>query len=225
MSECAPPAPKQSRKFSLTSPNASATIAISGADISVLLTNNIQNPTASVDILTAFSFTLSDAPGLNFLESGGGPLVTVNSDGTYIVPFSDATRWNLSSFGNKLTLSNGQLGPEPGIIGFSDAGNYTSGAYSAANFTVTDSSPFLESGTTFILVAAGVTASTTVAEATFYFGSKNITSMGEIMVNPTSVPDNGPTVALLGLGVTVLAVAHLMKKGVGLSISPLAVAG
>src|SRR3954469_1141711 len=77
----------------VTSSNASATIDIYGAGISVALTNNIQNPTASVDILTGFSFTLSDAPGTNFLVSDYGSELMLHSDGTYALYGDGAAGW------------------------------------------------------------------------------------------------------------------------------------
>lgn len=201
----------------VTSPIASATIATEGGGVGVVLSNNIQNPSSYTDILIGFSFTLSDDLGMNFLVSSGGPVIRVQSDGTYIVPYGDASHWNLSTSGNKVTL----LGSGRGIIGFSDAGNYTSGAYSAADDSlvynsVSEYNDFLESGAIFNFVAVGVTASTMVTSATFTFAGNDHTSVGTIIVNPTSVPDSGSTGALLGLGLPVLAVARRMKKGVHL---------
>lgn len=199
----------------VTSPVASATITTDPGSVSVILTNNIQNPSDPVDILTGFTFTLSDTLGTNALVSSGGSQLTVHPDGTYVVGFGGATDWGLSSVGKTFNLSTGSLGWNEGIIGFSDAGNYTSGAYSAAGSWILSLHPYFESGTMFNLAAAGVTADTTVTDATFYFYGEP--STGTITVNPTSVPDSGATVALLGLGLVGLTVPRRIKNGIRFS--------
>ncbi len=189
--------------------------------VSVTIYNATSNPTSVVELISGLNFTFSGGStlGASLLSSSATEL-TVNSTavGGYSVGGSVATGWGLTSPTSSSLFLNvlGYAGPEHLIIGPSNNGTYSGGAYAAANGGIAGNpahNPFLESGATFNITGLpGVTANTTITSAQFFFG----TTQGAAYSPPgntPSVPDGGTTLLMLGSALAVLgAVRRLVKQ-------------
>jgi hypothetical protein len=189
--------------------NASATFLTGTGTISITLNNLLSNQKSVGQNISDLFFSLSNGATTGTLLSSSGTELTVNSNGTYSVGSAASTGWVLTSSGSSLLLEGlgtGTQGPKHTIIGRSNSGTYSGGAYSNANSSIAGNgphNPFLESGVTFSLSVAGVTTATTVTGATFSFG----TTAGNTLAGTASVPESVPepsTWLLLLIGATAM---------------------
>jgi hypothetical protein len=156
---------------------ASVTFTTAAGTLNVTLNDLISNPISIGQNISGLRFTLSDGSASGSLISSSGVELTVNSNRTYLAGSAVSTGWLLSSSGNALLLEGlgaGTRGPKHTIIGTSSNGSYFGGTFSNANGSIKGNvphNPFLESGATFELAIAGLTAADTITSATFSFGT------------------------------------------------------
>ena len=190
--------------------------------ISVTLNNLLSNPNSISQLISDLRFTVGGLSTTGaLLTTSSGTELTVNANGTYSTGGSVATGWGLTSPAAStlyLNVLGTPTGPEHLIIGTSSTNNYTTGTYSNANGSIAGNSahnPFLESGATFTISLAGVTANTAITSAAFSFGTTPglIESQGTPSGGPgTNVPDGGATVLLLGVGLVGLGAMTRMIR-------------
>jgi len=177
--------------------NALATFVTGNGTVGVTLNDLISNPRNIGQNISGLFFTLSNGATIGSMTSSGIEL-RVNSSGTYSIGSPVSTGWVLTSSGGSLLLEvlNTPEAPKHTIIGPSSNGSYSGGAYSKANASIAGNhthNPFLESGVTFSLTISGVTATTTVTNATFLFG----TATGNRLAAITPVPEADVTMLVL----------------------------
>jgi hypothetical protein len=176
--------------------SASADFTTSAGSLSVTLTNLLSASTiiSAGQTVSDLSFTLSNLPGILGATSATGQLSNVGAGGTVTNVSGSPTRWlgaggqgNFSIVGSTITLEaigGGQ--PDQLIL---PAGT----AYPAANSSLTDLmfSPFVNGSATFTLALTGVSATTTITDATFSFGTQPdtfITGVPTAFPLPASLP-------------------------------------
>jgi hypothetical protein len=171
--------------------SATAQVTTGANSVTVTLTDLLANPTDVAQLISDFSFTLSD--GFTALNTTSTPIASTLCVGVSPCA-STVSSWFLTSSGNTITLEAlGQPGPEL-IIG--------PGPYTNANGSINGNgphNPFLNGTATFTFAVNGVTADTTASAAIFSFG----TALGvTIPGDPTSAtPEPGTiTMGLIGIG-------------------------
>ena len=155
---------------------ASAAFITSAGLLSVTITSGL-SPTQIVSAgqaVSDLSFTLSNAPGTLGTTTATGTFATFSGSDTPTLAPGSPTRWlgaggqgNFSIVGNTVTLETiGGGQPSEMILPMGMT-------YPAANASITNGmfSPFVDGPATFMLALSGVTAATTVTEATFSFGT------------------------------------------------------
>lgn len=194
--------------------NASATFITSLNSITVSLSNFLANPNDAGQLFSGITFTLSLAPVSNpSLTSSSGTELTItsNSVGGYSIGSAQPAGWGFSFSGATLTLNDLVVGSSPKhtVIGPSNNGTYSGGAYSSANASLKGNhNPFLKDAT-FTIMAPGVTTLTTVTGATFMFG----TAAGNNIVGvPAAAVSEPATVSFLVLAGAGLCGRALMKR-------------
>lgn len=178
--------------ITITDGNAKADFVTGANTLSITLNNLTVDPTGVIQNISGLGFTLSSGQTSASLVSSWGKERTVNSDGTYADGATVAAGWVLSGLFLDDLLGAGHAGPAHTLIGAPNAGT---GEYDAANNSITGNgphNPFLVGPVTFNLWISGLTADDIVTGANFQWG----TTPG----GGTSVPDNGATFALLGMG-------------------------
>ena len=161
---------------------ASAAFTTSAGLLSVTITSGL-SPTQIVSAgqaVSDLSFTLSNAPGTLGTTTATGTFATFSGSDTPTLAPGSPTRWlgaggqgNFSIVGNTITLETiGGGQPSEMILPMGMT-------YPAANASITNGmfSPFVDGPATFMLALSGVTAATTVTEATFSFGTGPETSI------------------------------------------------
>ena len=184
--------------------DASATFTAGAGTLDITIFNNQVNPTSVIQNVSDLFFSLSGVTS-GTLASSSGNEIFVAADGTTSAGGSGvSTGWVLSISGGVFHLDGLNTAadvPAHTIIGAPDG----SGVYSNANNSITGNgphNPFLESGATFTITDAGITADTSVSGVIFSFGTQSGT-------NIPSTPDSGSTLMLLGLG---LAICELGRR-------------
>jgi hypothetical protein len=194
--------------------NASATFTTSLNSITVSLSNFLANPNDAGQLFSGITFTLSLAPVSNpSLASSSGTELTITSNnvGGYTVGATSVPAgWGFSFSGATLTLNDlvGGSSPKHTVIGPSNNGTYSGGAYASANASLKGNhNPFLKNAT-FTITAPGVTTLTTVTGATFMFGT---VAGNNIVGVPTAVPEPA-TVSLFVLAGAGFCARGLIKR-------------
>jgi hypothetical protein len=200
--------------------DASATFVTSMDSITVTLSNNFLNVHDAGQLLSDLSFTLDSltvTTGSATLSASSGRELFVDSNATFPTGFHEGSVvqpiWGVTSPAAhtfKLDDLNNGDGPAHTIIGPSNNGTYTSGAYSVANSSIAGSkthNPFLESGTSFTLSLTGVTSNTVITGATFSFG----TTSGDNVVGIAAVPEPS-SLAFLVLGAGASLCGCVLRK-------------
>jgi hypothetical protein len=181
--------------------NVSATFVTGTGTLMITLNNLFANPTDVTSNLSDLNFTLSGTSFSNtsMLSSSSGTEITVNSNavGGYTVGSAVPAGWVLSQSGSSFLLNDlagtGHAGPAHTIIGPSNNGTYSGGAYSNANGGIAGNpthNPFLESGVTFTIADADITATTNITSVIFSFG----TTAGNNLIGIKQIPE--PTTVL-----------------------------
>jgi hypothetical protein len=180
--------------------DASATFTTSAGTLDITIFNNLANPTSIIQNVSDLFFSLSGVTS-GTLASSSGNEIFVAADGTTSNGGSGvSTGWVLSISGGVFHLDGLNTAadvPAHTIIGAPDG----SGVYSNANNSITGNgphNPFLESGATFEITDAAITADTTVSGVVFSFGTQSGTN-----IPGQGAPDSGSTLMLLGLALAV----------------------
>lgn len=197
-----------------------AVITTGNGTVQVVLTDLYINPNTVADNISAFTFSLSNAPtgSASINTSSSAQEVTVDGSGTpsciinSTCPLVDPN-WKLSVAGAATTLDvlagNPYAGPSETIIGAPDSnGTYQAGGSIDGNKA---HNPFLYESATFNLDMPGVTSNTTVLTSSviFQFGTQD----GSGQVQGNYVPTATPEPATFGLfGGALLLVGFARKK-------------
>jgi hypothetical protein len=163
--------------------SASATVTTSAGGITIMLTDLQASPVSAAQLLSDFSFTLSDSfTGLVTSITPTGTLINVAPGGAVTSSNDALLAWGVTSSGTSIHIDSlSPSGPSQTIIG--------PGPYTNANSSITGSThnPFIQNTATFTFSGlTGVTAATTVTSATFSFG----TDAGN---NVPGTPGGGPS--------------------------------
>jgi hypothetical protein len=169
--------------------------------VTILLKNLLPNPKSVGTNLSDLFFTVSSGQTSATLLIGAGRERTVAADGSYTDGSLAAAGWVLTNVASRFHLDvlagPGHAGPEHTIIGPPDA----SDEYSEAKGSIAGSgshNPFLGEQAFFMLSIPGLTAASTISEATFSFG----TTAG-VEVTGTPLVDVPEPMTLLLWGTTI----------------------
>lgn len=184
--------------------NANGTLTAGAGSVTVVLNNLQADPTSIIQCISGLSFDVTGATGSGALSSVNlGESINIAPGGVYTVNnlADPLTRWTASETGTHVvaltTLSGGS--PSLLIVGPPNGSNL----YGHANPSITGDNPSVLETATFTVTIPGVTATSTFANATFFFGTSGEPVGG-------NVPDGGTTMALLGLAL--LGVETLRRK-------------
>jgi len=189
--------------------SATATVTTDTDSLTITLSNLFSDPRSSAQTVTGFELWLDPIVNNANLTSVTGTMI--NIDPVTQNPIQTAgsiTHWTLtptlSDLNSILSLTSlGGSHPANSIIGPPGS----NGAYNNANASIMGDQPLIYATAVFHLDAPGVTASTPVTSATFFFSS----TPGNGVVGSPSVPEPG-SLSLLITGVLSLAAANLKKS-------------
>jgi hypothetical protein len=170
--------------------SAQATFNISSGEIVITLSNLQTGIHAAGQVVSELSFTTVNANNLSssVLASSSAQLVTVGKSG-YSLGSTMSTGWGYAT-GHLSDLVNGDS-PSHTIIGPSTDN---------PNSSITKNhNPFLYESATFTITGAGITSNTTIASATFSFGTTPGDDVRGRQVVTTTTPEPS-TIAIAGLG-------------------------
>ena len=202
--------------------SAEADFTFGSGTVSITITNTLSAATitSAGQTVSDLIFTIGNAPGTLGATSATGTFATFNGTATPTTAAGNPTRWlgaggqgAFSISGDTITLEaigGGQ--PDQLILPVGTT-------YPDANASITNGkfSPFVDGPATFTLALAGVTANTTLTDATFSFGTGPDKSITGIITPPQvpSIPVPEPsTLALLGGLLFALAgVCGLKRRG------------
>ena len=186
--------------------DAQAMFTTGSGTLSIVLTNLLTNERSAGQAISGIEFTLNTTPSSVSGSSDSGSLITVGSGGSVTFASGTPDRWeangHITSSGSTielLVLGGGK--PTELILGPTSS----DGKYDNANASITRNfSPWVENSATFNLSVGGITSSTTVSSATFFFGtgpegSLGGSSGGGVIPQVGGVPAP-PSVVLFGLG-------------------------
>jgi hypothetical protein len=172
--------------------SAQATFNISSGKIVITLSNLQTGIHAAGQVVSDLSFTTVNANNLlsSVMASSSAQEVTVSKSG-YSLDSTVSTGWGYARGSGHLTdLVNGDS-PQHTIIGPSTDN---------PNSSITKNhNPFLYESATFTITGAGITSSTTIASATFSFGTSAGDDVRGTQVVTTTTPEPS-TIAIAGLG-------------------------
>jgi hypothetical protein len=170
--------------------SAQATFTISSGEIVITLSNLQTGIHDAGQLVSELSFTTVNANNLSssVLASSSAQLVTVGKSG-YSLGSTTSTGWGYAT-GHLSDLVNGDS-PSHTIIGPSTDN---------PNSSITKNhNPFLYESATFTITGAGITSNTTIASATFSFGTSAGDDVRGTQVVTTTTPEPS-TIAIAGLG-------------------------
>ena len=155
--------------------SATANFTVGNGFVTVTVANGFADPRNAGQLLNGVSFTLSSGPTSATLGANSANTRQINSDGSFTDFGPNSTGWALDNsnggfFLCVLCTDLGGLGPSHLLIGDPSS----SGTYTIANSSIAGNKPHnpVDAGTaTFLINAPGVTASSTVTGATFFFST------------------------------------------------------
>lgn len=179
--------------YSGSSGGGSATAAFTfGTDsLTVVVNDNVVNPTDVAQNLSALSFTFAGGTGGSLTGASSPALRVVNSGGTFTDAAGPTTvagvGWVYSTSSNTYLLDvlsgTGHAGPAHTIIGSPNSSNL----YSAANGSIVGGphDPFLANSATFTFAfTGGVDANTVLSGVNFQFGTTDKTLVAGVLQTP-----------------------------------------
>lgn len=211
---------------------ASAVFTLQNNHVIITLSNLFQNPTSDLQLISSLSFNISDASASgNLIAQNSGSLSYIAKGGSYTAGVSDPlTSWTASEKGTSINLTTLGAGkPSELIIGPDSLGLFDptlGGLYSKANSSIIQHDPSVLGSATFDLTIAGVTASSTLSNVQFHFGTDDSEGfvIGQIYngsngsggsASPANSPSPVPepsSFALLGLGAVGLIISAVFRK-------------
>ena len=156
--------------------NAKAAFTTGANFITITLTDSLADPVSAGQLLSGLAFTVSEGETAGTLGSTSANIRSVAGDGSFVDMGPSGTGWALAqNFNGGLELcvlcrDLGSLGPSHLLIG----PPATSGAYASANRSIAGNgphNPFTAGPATFMVNAPGVTASSIITSATFFFST------------------------------------------------------
>lgn len=181
--------------------SAKADFVVGAGKITVTLSNLQASIKDAGQLLSDLTFTIKGGDnGDSLYTSGSGTQVTISGTGVPTLGSTVNPKWRFSAPGtNGFTLDglSGANTPKDTIIGPPG----TNGDYSNANGSIAGNhahNPFISETATFVISAPDVTASTSIASATFSFGTASGDNIDGKLVHapePTSL-----ALAAIGLG-------------------------
>jgi hypothetical protein len=174
--------------------DATASFTVGTGEVTVVLTNLGENPTADSQLLNGLIFTVSGATAVTS-TSGTGDISTISSGGSFTTGVSSSlNRWTTTDASHVLTLTalgGGQ--PNQLIIGPDNHGGFdpSTGSYTSAKSSITGKNPSVLGTATFVIDDAGITSASTISSVTFRFGtdadSNTVTGALEAVPEPASI--------------------------------------
>jgi hypothetical protein len=177
--------------------NGGATFTTGTDTLSITLQNFQNDPTSVIQALSGLSFALSTGQTVGTLTSSSGMERTIASNGSYTDGATVATGWTLSP-GFTLNVLGAPIGPAHTLVGGPNGSNL----YASANGSIGGNgphNPFLAGPITFTLNIPGVTFDSSVNNVVFRFGTTGGDTSPGVGRTPSSVPDAGTTLILLGI--------------------------
>jgi hypothetical protein len=180
----------------------SATFTTGKGTITISLRDLQANPTADTQLLSDLRFTLRVGTTTgSSLSNSSGQEISVDKNGNYSLGSTKATGWAYSTPNSStgyLDVLGTPVGPAHLLIGPPDGSNH----YSKANGSIAGNkshNPFLNQLATYIITAPNVTVNTTIASATFSFG----TAQGAISLpgQPVQIAPESSSIVMMVLGV------------------------
>jgi len=177
---------------------ATFTVNTSAHTITLIVTNDVQNPKASTEEISGIRFAISGASSSS-LTSGQGLLATIASGGTYSNPGTQSSlttsgHWSdLTPTGTTVSVAENKPKSEL-IIGPDSKGGYNpttdgGGAYTNANSSITGKQPSVLGVATFVISVPGITSSSTISNVQFSVGTG--TAFATIVGTTQFVPEPG----------------------------------
>lgn len=151
--------------------------------ITVTLTNLLADPRSAGQLLNGLAFTVSDGETAGTLGANSANIRQVNAGGSFTDLGPSNTGWALAQNFNGgfelcvLCSDLGALGPSHLLIG----APAQSGSYASANRSIAGNkphNPFTAGAATFLINVQGVTANSSITNATFFFSTTEGVSVG-----------------------------------------------
>lgn len=156
--------------------NATAVFTAGAGFLTIMLTNNLADPTSAGQLLSGLAFTVSEGETAGTLGSSSANIRSIKKGGSFTDLGPNNTGWALMQEFNAgfelcvLCRDLGALGPSHLLIGAPGG----SGSYSSANGSIAGNrphNPFTAGTATFLVNVPGVTANSTIQTATFFFST------------------------------------------------------
>ena len=192
--------------------DAKADFTASNGQITLILTNLLQNPGADSQLINGITFTVSGASSSGLLlTSNSGEISTISAGGAYTAGSSDSlARWEATETAETIaltTLSGGT--PNRLIIGADSKGNFDpslGGKYLNANSSITKNhNPNVLGTATFTLTASGVTSASQFSHVVFNFGTaagSNTVAGTMSRATPALTPEPGNIALVVGMSLS-----------------------
>jgi len=156
--------------------SAIATFVTGNGFMTVTLSDSLANPTSIGQLVSGLAFAVSEGQTIGTLGSTSANNRKVKADGTFVDLGPSPTGWALATDFNggfelcALCTDLGASGPSRLLIGQPSG----AGSYQSANASIAGNkphNPFTTGTSTFLITIPTVTTQSTIASATFFFGT------------------------------------------------------